>query len=105
MKKVGASYRINFNQYSDLRNIISLESYNENIKYNIIKELSNEIIKNNLIDITHRKDNYNEVEYRAEFNIISNKEINELLEFIRINKLDLQPEFYYTLLEKLTKFE
>ena len=66
--------------------------------------LSEELFKDDSIKIDKTKERFDIIDYKIEFNYISNKELNDLINFIRVNKLDLQPEFYYTLLEKLTKF-
>ena len=105
MKKIRGEYRINFNEYTQLRNAISLEEYDKMIKYELQKSVLSKVVELDCIEVTKNKERYDEIRYDAEFNVISNKEIKELLEFIRENKLDLQPEFYYELLNKLTKYE
>ena len=105
MKKIRGEYRINFNEYAQLRNAISLEEYDKMIKYELQKSVLSKVVELDCIEVTKNKERYDEIRYDAEFNVISNKEIKELLEFIRENKLDLQPEFYYELLNKLTKYE
>lgn len=104
MKKIRGEHRINFNEYTQLRNAISLEEYDKMIKYELQKSVLSKVVELDCIEVTKNKEKYDEIEYTAEFNIISNKEISDIINLIRENKLDLQPNFYYELLGKLTKF-
>ena len=58
MKKIRAQYTINFDEYSQMRNVMSLEDYDKIIKNKITSELINRVIEDDLIEINKTKERF-----------------------------------------------
>lgn len=105
MKKIRANYRYNFGEFFDLRNIISEDEFNKLLRHKMCNALSEELFKDDSIKIDKTKERFDIIDYKIEFNYITNNELKDIIDLIKENKLELQPEFYYELINKLTKFE